>query len=126
MLCCAASIAAAVDTGVCQESVLQRRLALLQLGQFADAYIAEHKVLPDLAAAPIKGLSDRLSPSLVNAHVGGSSTAQAVFYSCELYNPAAADTGTLTVIERCSYSLESRRIDCRNESIMTRVYDSAQ
>lgn len=112
----------AADVASCKGTVLQRRLALVQFGQLADAYIAAKGGLPDICLAPVAGISDAVPGLLKDTSVCGSSKEAAVYYSCEIpVGPSitGASSENSPVVETCRYSLLNQSVSCENRSVVT-------
>lgn len=110
----------AADTVICQGSVLQRRFALVQFGQNADAYIASKGKLPDLCTGEEVEILDNIPALLQNAVVCGSSEKGAVYYSCQLPSDQLGEASDPSpVIETCRYSLVDQSVSCENRSVVT-------
>jgi|GEM_PF-2407529 len=119
-------IAQASDIASCNGTVLQRRLALVQFGRMADAYIVTEGALPDICSAPVAGISDAIPDLLQGASVCGSSREGAVYYSCQISKgqskaPAGSPTENpaAPIIETCRYSLVDQSVSCENRSVVT-------
>ncbi|MCR6650967.1 MAG: hypothetical protein NVV73_05435 [Cellvibrionaceae bacterium] len=106
----------ASDMASCNGTVLQRRLALVELGRLADAYIAVKNQLPDICAAPVTGVSDAIPNLLRGASVCGSSREGFVYYSCQIPSAPAESS---PVVESCRYSLANQSVSCENRSVVT-------
>jgi hypothetical protein len=102
----------------CNGTVLQRRVALVQLGQLADTYILANGALPNICAVPVAGVSDSIPGWLQDASVCGSSEEGAVYYSCQIPSKASP------VIERCRYSLADQSMTCENRTMVTTFGES--
>lgn len=107
----------ASEIALCDGTVLQRRFALVQLGQIADSYISTKGSLPDICAAPVAGVSDSVPNLLKNASVCGSSKEGAVYYSCQIAGENSP------VIETCRYSLVDQSMSCENRTVITTIED---
>lgn len=117
--------AQAADLGACNGTVLQRRFALVQLGRLVDAYRMSNSALPDLCAAPVVGVSDRIPDLLKGASVCGSGKEGFVYYACQLpAAPASTHEEESPVIETCRYSLVDQSVSCENRSVMTTFEES--
>lgn len=105
---------------LCQGSVLQRRFALVQFGQSAEAYIANKGALPDMCAATVPEILDRIPPVLKSAAVCGSSEKGSVYYSCQIPPEQSGDLANRSpVIETCRYSLVDQSVSCENRTVVT-------
>lgn len=113
--------AQAGDLALCEGTVLQRRLALVEFGQLADAYIKNKSQLPDICVAPVLGVSDAIPALLKSASVCGSSEEGFVYYSCQIPSAqsGALSEGALMVSESCRYSLVDQSVRCENRSVIT-------
>lgn len=114
--------AQAGDLALCEGTVLQRRLALVEFGQLADAYIKNKSQLPDICVAPVLGVSDAIPALLKSASVCGSSEEGFVYYSCQIPSAqsGALAEGAVMVSESCRYSLEDQSVSCENRSVITK------
>ncbi len=113
-------LALAADIALCSGTVLQRRVALVRVGQLADAYIAAKGALPDICSAPVAGVSDKIPRLLQNASTCGSSKESAVYYSCQLpVGQSDLPSGDAPVVEACRYSLIDQSVSCENRSVVT-------
>jgi len=114
----------AMEINSCNGTVLQRRVALLQLGRIVDAYVATAGALPDICAVPVVGVSDHIPQLLKSTLVCGSSKDGSVYYSCQL-PPGHPGTPSdhSPVIETCRYSLEEKALSCENRSVVTTFED---
>ena len=110
----------AAEINSCNGTVLQRRVALLQLGRLAEAYIASRGALPDICSAVVEGASDGIPNILKSTLVCGSSREGHVYYSCQL-PPGHSDARTdqSPVVETCRYSLAEHSLSCENRSVVT-------
>ena len=114
--------AQAGDLALCEGTVLQRRLALVEFGQLADAYIKNKSQLPDICVAPVLGVSDAIPALLKSASVCGSSEEGFVYYSCQIPSAqsGALAEGAVMVSESCRYSLVDQSVRCENRSVITK------
>lgn len=106
--------AQAGEIGLCKGSVLQRRLALVQLGQIVEDYVLAKGELPDICVAPVAGISDKIPDLLMGASICGSSNEGAVYYSCRIPSRDSP------VIESCRYSLADQSMSCENRTMVTK------
>jgi hypothetical protein len=105
--------AQAEEIGGCKGTVLQRRFALVQFGQLADAYVRVKGALPDICATSIGGVSDSVPELLKDAAVCGSSEEGSVYYSCQIPSKDSP------IIESCRYSLTDQSMSCENRIMVT-------
>lgn len=114
----------ASDITLCSGTVLQRRLALVELGRFTDAYVSNKGALPDICVTPVAEVSGAIPDLLKSASVCGSSEQGFVYYSCQMPNARAEVSDENTrVIESCRYSLANQSVSCENRSIVTTFGD---
>lgn len=110
----------ASEMPVCEGSVLERRLGLLELGKLADDFVAKHNALPDLCQQSVLGVSDSIPARISSTVVCGSSKENAIYYSCELSNQFnEATRESIQVVETCRYSLSDQSLSCENRSVVT-------
>lgn len=113
---------AAEPAAPCEGSVLERRLALVKLGELAEAYIAAQDALPDLCQQELQAIKDALPERLKTAQVCGSSEEGMVYYSCELSTTISDKLGSFTqVMETCRYYFKDQSLACDNRSTVTTV-----
>lgn len=107
---------------VCQGSVLERRLGLVELGELAEKYIDQHGNLPDLCAKEVKTITDAIPARIASTSVCGSSEQGIVYYTCELSTTVTDDKGSFTqVLETCRYYFKDQSLACDNRSTVTTV-----
>ena len=117
--------AQAGDIAFCEGSVLQRRFALVQFGQAADAYIANKGELPDICAAGDAEIVASIPALLKRTAVCGSSEQGVVYYYCQIPPEQSSDPSDYSpVIETCRYSLVDQSVACENRSVVTTFGES--
>lgn len=110
------------DIATCEGSVLQRRVALVQFGNFVDAHITAKGALPDICATNVTDILAGVPELLKRATVCGSSKESAVYYSCQLPPTSSGGRpGQSPVIESCRYSLVDQSVSCENRSVVTTI-----
>lgn len=115
------ALAQALDITACEGSVLQRRLALAEAAETAEAWISTHPQSTDFCQAYTEN-SGRAVPRLLKGRLEcESEESEIVYYVCEAGRSRTSDEDdhVTMVLESCSYSLAKKKLACENNSVVT-------
>lgn len=82
--------------------------------------MANKGALPDICAAAVPEIMDRVPPVLKSTGVCGSSRKGSVYYSCQISPEQSGDLANESpMIETCRYSLVDQSVSCENRTVVT-------